>query len=206
MLRAAAAVLQAHGVTISLVILFLLMGAHQSGQWQTQGYGYLVYVLGILPSCAATLLSYRKTQPQPEPGMALPDSRSRLNRPDRAGAIALIVIPTAIALLRHRLIEDPVLIPIPYMALVLLLAIGYGILMLKETSRRRTPARRAEVPRLHGLPALAAIAIILTVILTAYPMVNWPLSVLAGAMAASALLLYRDGRPVPQDPAAEPSA
>ena len=104
MLRAAA-VLQAHGVTVSLVILFLLMGAHQPGQWQAEGYGYLLYVLGVLPSCAATLLSYRKTQPQPEPGTALLDSRSRLNRPDRAETIALIVIPTAIALLRHRLLD-----------------------------------------------------------------------------------------------------
>lgn len=205
MLRAAAAILQAHGVTISLVVIFLLMGAHQSGQWQAEGYGYLVYVLGILPSCAATLLSYRKTQPQPEPGTAPPASRSQPNRPNRAGTIALIVIPTAIALLRHRLIEDPVLIPIPYVALTLLLAAGYGILMLDEVKRRQTPDRRAEVPRRQGLPALAAVVIILTVILTAYPMVNWTLAMLAGVMAASALLLYRDSRPAPQDPAAEPS-
>ena len=205
MLRAAA-ILQAHGVMISLIILFLLMGAHQSGQWQAEGYGYLLYVLGILPSCAATLLSHRKTEPEPEPGTAPPDSRRRDDRPNRAGTIALIVIPTAIALLRHRLLDDPVLIPIPYMALVLLLAAGYGILMLQEANRHHQPAGPAEVRRRREFPALAAIAIILTVILTAYPMVNWPLAMLAGVMAASALLLYRDGRPPPQDPAAEPSA
>ena len=140
---------------------------------------------------------------RPRPSNA--DSGRHQARQEYAWTLVLLLMPAALTLLRYRLADNEVFIALPYLALSLLIAAGYLILMLKETNRRRDPASQAEAHRLRELSALAAAATVFIAILTAFPTVNWPLSLLAGVMAGNSLILYRNGRPRPAA-APEPAA